>query len=72
MIPLCDCWTYETMFYQCSTENYMKSCFKATLLKITNSCGDLWQFATKTSQAKLICNFWLICLITANVNSMIQ
>jgi len=44
MIPLCDCYAYETVFWQCSTKNYMKSCFKATLLIVTHAvvgiCGS--------------------------------
>jgi len=32
MITDYQCFAYETMFWQCSTEDYMKSCFKAILL----------------------------------------
>jgi len=38
----------------------------------TYSCGDLCQFTEKTSWAKFNYNFWLIFLITAKVNVMIQ
>jgi len=35
------CFAYETMFWQCSTEDYMKPCFKAILLIITHTVGRI-------------------------------
>jgi len=32
---------YETMFWQCSTQDYMKFCFKAILLIITYMVGGI-------------------------------
>jgi len=37
MITDYNCFAYETMFWQCSAENYMKSCFKAILLILTHT-----------------------------------
>jgi len=58
MIPLNDCYAYETMFWQWSIENYMKSCFKATLLIITHTvvgiCGSSWR---KPIRLNLIATF---------------
>jgi len=34
-----DCFAYETMFWQCSAEDNMKSCFKAILLIIVHTVG---------------------------------
>jgi len=35
------CFANETMFWQGSTEDYMKSCFKALLLLITHKVGGI-------------------------------
>jgi len=39
MITSFDCFVYETMFWQCSAEDYVKSCFKAILLIIAHKVG---------------------------------
>jgi len=35
------CFAYERMFWQCSTEDYTKSCFKAVLLIIAHTVGGI-------------------------------
>jgi len=50
MITVYDCYAYETMFWQSSTENYMKSYFKATLLIITHTLVGVYD----SSRRKLI------------------
>ena len=50
MITVYDCYAYETMFWRCSTENYMKSCFKTTLLIITHTVIEVYD----SSRRKLI------------------
>jgi len=36
------CFAYETVFRQCFTEDYMKSCFKALLLLLTHAVGGIF------------------------------
>jgi len=35
------CFAYETMFWQCTTKEHMKSYFKADLLVITHMVGGI-------------------------------
>jgi len=65
------CFAYETMFWQCSTENYMKSCFKAILLIITHTVRGIC-LSSRGETSRLNHNFLLIFLIAAQVDVMIQ
>jgi len=55
------CFAYKTMFWQCSarsTEDYMKSCFKAVLLIITHKVGGICDNSQrKISRLKLTTSF---------------
>jgi len=52
------CFACETMVWQCSTEDYMKSCFKPVLL-ITHTVGRIcvWE---DSSREEICCDFWTI------------
>jgi len=53
MLTDCDCFAYERirMFWECSTKNYMKSCFNAIIIVNNNeySWEDLCQFTGRNN-----------------------